>query len=304
MLPRCYSLIIADRTSGVVRRFAIAVRPTLAVGTSVLVVLVALALHTRWTTRAEIERLRLNSATLSVETARYRATAEELAAQMSLLDAAVADLGRRSPLDPRSRRVIGRLPAQFRASAIYGLPGRRDPALTGTPALTKDTFGLLQDLLSNLESRLQVVRHSVARREALAEATPAIWPADGWLSATYGYRTDPFTGERAFHAAVDISTHEGQPIYATATGRVVFASRSGAYGNLVAIEHGFRLKTRYGHLSDFAVKKGDTVTRGDVIGYVGATGRATGTHVHYEVWVNDRAMNPQRLLPSRPLSAN
>jgi murein DD-endopeptidase MepM/ murein hydrolase activator NlpD len=170
--------------------------------------------------------------------------------------------------------------------------------------LTKDTFGLLQDLLNNLESRLQVVRHSVARREALAEATPAIWPADGWLSATYGYRTDPFTGQRAFHAAVDISTREGQPIYATASGRVVSASRSGAYGNLVAIEHGFRLKTRYGHLSDFAVKKGDTVTRGEVIGFVGATGRATGTHVHYEVWVNDRAMNPQRLLPSRPLSAN
>ena len=306
MLPTRYSLLIADRTSGVCRRFTVAVRPTLAVGTAVLVSLVAMTLHARWTARAEIDRLRMSNATLTVETASYRAAAEELAGQMSFLETAMADLGERSELGSRSRRAVDRLPARFRASAIDEsvLPGWRDPALTGTHTSAKHTFGLLQDLLGNLERRLQVVRYSVARREALADATPSIWPADGWLSAAYGYRSDPFTGERAFHSAVDISTHKGQPVYATAAGRVQSASRNGAYGNLVVIEHGFRLKTRYGHLLDFAVKEGDTVTRGDVIGYVGATGRATGEHVHYEVWVNERPMNPQRLLPPRQLSAN
>lgn len=301
MLPTRYSFLIADRTSGVVRRFTVAVRPTLAVGTAVLVSLVAMTLHAHWTTGAEIERLRMNKATLAVENASYRAVVEELAGQMSLLETAMSDLGERSELDPRSRRVIDRLPARFRASAFDAsvLPGWQDPALTGT-----HTFGLLQDLLRNLERRLQVVRHSVARREALAAATPSIWPADGWLSAAYGYRSDPFTGVRTFHSAVDISTHKGQPVYATAGGRIQAASPNGAYGNLVVIEHGFRLKTLYGHLLDFAVKEGDTVTRGDVIGYVGATGRATGMHVHYEVLVNDRPMNPQRLLPPRQLSAN
>ena len=132
-----------------------------------------------------------------------------------------------------------------------------------------------------------------------------MWPADGWLSASYGYREDPFTGERDFHPAVDISTRRGQPVYATATGRIASAGRSGNYGNLIEIAHGFGLSTRYGHLSDYAVNTGDTVMRGDVIGYVGATGRATGYHVHYEVWVNGRTLNPLRLTPENPtISAN
>ena len=90
-----------------------------------------------------------------------------------------------------------------------------------------------------------------------------------------------------------------------APGRVASASRNGAYGNLVEIDHGFGLTTRYGHLSDFSVTPGDTVLRGEIIGSVGATGRATGAHVHYEVWAGDRTINPMRLLAeSRPETAN
>ena len=108
-----------------------------------------------------------------------------------------------------------------------------------------------------------------------------------------------------FHPAVDISTQKGRPVYATATGRVFSAGRNGHYGNLVEIDHGFDLTTRYGHLSDFAVVVGDTVQRGEVIGYVGATGRATGYHVHYEVWSAGRSIDPRRLLAqSRTTSAN
>ena len=94
---------------------------------------------------------------------------------------------------------------------------------------------------------------------------------------------------------MDISTGYGQPVYATADGTVVSAGRSGAFGNLIRIDHGFGLITRYGPLSDFATTAGETVARGDVIGYAGATGRATGSHVHYEVLVNGRAMNPLQL---------
>ena len=109
----------------------------------------------------------------------------------------------------------------------------------------------------------------------------------------------------AFHHAIDISTAEGQPVYATASGLVLSAARNGHYGNLVEIDHGFGLRTRYGHLAGFSVGLGDTVQRGDIIGSVGATGRATGYHVHYEIWSDDRTVNPMRLLKrSRQISAN
>ncbi len=306
MIPKRYSILLADRTSGAVRRFTVAVRPTLAVAITLFACVTALGLHARWTTIAEIEELRMRNATLGVENSSYRKAADTLADQMVLLEAAMTDLGTRSELDPASQEAIDRLPSRFRVTAIGAsvLPRPRPRAPLPTELSPKYTLALVQDLLGNLESRLQSVRYSVARREALADATPSIWPARGWLSASFGYRRDPFTGERAFHSALDISTREGQPIYATAAGRVASASRSGAYGNLVVIEHGFRLTTRYGHLLKFAVRSGDTVRRGDVVGYVGETGRATGTHVHYEIWADGRPMNPMQLLPARQQAAN
>lgn len=305
MLPRRYTFVIADRESGVLRRFTLAVRPTLAIGVLTLFTLIAVGLDYRWTTLKTIEELRLTNARLSIETTKYKLTAEQTTTQLSLLDAAVVDLGKRSPLDRRSRQIIGGLPAPYRTPQISGYrTSGIQTSKSQTQPLAKETFDLLHDLLTNLEEHLRVARYSVARREALVEATPSIWPTDGWLSAGYGYRNDPFTGERAFHPAIDISTRKGRPVYATASGRVISASPSGAYGNLVSIEHGFQLKTRYGHLSEFAVNVGDLVARGDVIGSVGSTGRATGAHVHYEVWVNGRAMNPKNLLPLRPLQAN
>jgi murein DD-endopeptidase MepM/ murein hydrolase activator NlpD len=140
------------------------------------------------------------------------------------------------------------------------------------------------------------VRRDVERREALASSTPSIWPAHGWLTGYFGGRSDPFSGEPAFHQGLDISTDKGQPVYATADGTIESASYSGDYGNLVVIKHGFDLTTRYGHLSGFAVKPGQAVKRGAVIGYVGSTGRATGSHVHYEILANGKLINPLQLL--------
>src|SRR5437773_7953116 len=144
----------------------------------------------------------------------------------------------------------------------------------------EDTFGVLRDLLRGLENRLRYVRRNVEQREALASSTPSIWPAHGWLTGTFGGRSDPFSGEPAFHQGLDISTDKGQPVFATADGTVDSASYTGDYGNLIVIRHGFGLSTRYGHLSVFKVKPGQTVKRGEVIGLVGSTGRATGSHLH------------------------
>jgi murein DD-endopeptidase MepM/ murein hydrolase activator NlpD len=160
----------------------------------------------------------------------------------------------------------------------------------------EDTFGMLRDLLHGLENRLRYVRRDVERQEELAAATPSIWPARGWLTGTFGGRSDPFTGEPGFHQGLDISADKGDPVYATADGIVESASFASDYGNLVVLRHGFGLTTRYGHLSRFATTQGAHVKRGDVIGYVGSTGRATGAHLHYEILANGRLLNPLQLL--------
>ena len=292
-----YSLILANRDTGVTQRVTFRVRPLVAVLVALLVVPVGWSLYARWTAGSKIERLTLQNARLEIENSSYRATASELSVQFAALQRAIANLDTRSTMDPHILRSIRRLPDVTPA----GLP----LAIASEAAPSGRLFDLLDGLLDSLDDRLQIVRQGVAYREALADATPVIWPADGWISGTYGYRSDPFTGKRDFHPAVDISTPTGQPVYATATGRVASASRNGAYGNLVEIDHGFGLTTRYGHLSDFSVTPGDTVLRGEIIGSVGATGRATGAHVHYEVWAGDRTINPMRLLAeSRPETAN
>ena len=145
-----------------------------------------------------------------------------------------------------------------------------------------------------------VVARNVDRRNALAAATPSMWPAYGWLSSRMGPRKDPMTGGADYHSGLDIAGERGQPVYATAAGTVEQVGWQGAYGNLIVIDHGFGLETRYGHLLKFLVKPGAKVQRGDVIGQVGATGRATGYHLHYEVIANGRLLNPLQLLTQKP----
>ena len=163
----------------------------------------------------------------------------------------------------------------------------------------EDTFGVLRTLLQALEGRLSYVRRDVERQEALVGAHPSIWPTYGWLTGYFGGRPDPFTGERAFHQGLDIATAKGQPVYATANGTVESAAYTGEYGNLIVVRHDFGLSTRYGHLSKFNVKPGQSVKRGDIIGFVGSTGRSTGAHLHYEVLANGKLINPLPLLTEK-----
>jgi murein DD-endopeptidase MepM/ murein hydrolase activator NlpD len=129
-----------------------------------------------------------------------------------------------------------------------------------------------------------------------SDNTPSLWPVVGHLTAGFGERLDPFSGEGAFHTGVDISSQYGTAVHATADGVVIGAEAHVGYGNLVILDHGFGVTTFYGHLSGFNVTPGQRVTRGDVIGYVGVSGRSTGPHVHYEVRINGAPVNPMRYL--------
>jgi len=136
-----------------------------------------------------------------------------------------------------------------------------------------------------------------------ASRGPTLWPVEGRITSSFGERTDPFNGEGAFHSGVDISTAYGRPVIATGDGVIAFADFFSGYGRLIELNHGNGISTRYGHLSGFAVTAGQTVKRGQVIGYVGSTGRVTSPHLHYEVRINSTPVNPFKYLRITAASA-
>jgi murein DD-endopeptidase MepM/ murein hydrolase activator NlpD len=292
-----HTIVISDGRGN--RPLRISLRGTLWFGFFATVVPLLIGLGAKWSARVEIDRLRVANAELEVENGSYRAVTGELTTQIQSLEEVINDLGVRAQVGPEQLRAMQKLPAVVRSRAAGGtnLPNTALSVLAKAPISSpEDTFGVLRDLLHGLENRLRYVRNDVERRVELAAATPSIWPAHGWLTGMYGGRSDPFTGEPGFHQGIDISTERGQPVYATADGVVDSSAFTGDYGNLVVLQHEFGLTTRYGHLSRFAVSPGQHVKRGDIIGYVGATGRATGAHLHYEILANGQLMNPLQLL--------
>ena len=129
-----------------------------------------------------------------------------------------------------------------------------------------------------------------------ARFTPSLWPVIGHLSGSFGERLDPFSGEGAFHTGVDISSEYGDAVRAAADGVVAVVEVRAGYGRLVVVDHAFGISTWYGHLSRFNTQPGTYVKRGDVIGFVGISGRVTGPHVHYEVRIRGTPVNPWRYL--------
>ncbi len=126
--------------------------------------------------------------------------------------------------------------------------------------------------------------------------TPSIWPTKGWISRGYGRKYDPFTGYKQMHHGLDIANHRGTPIIATADGRVASVGRNSGLGRMVVLNHGYGFRTRYAHLSEINVKRGQAVKRGDVIGLMGSTGYSTGPHLHYEVIRNGKTLNPLKYI--------
>jgi murein DD-endopeptidase MepM/ murein hydrolase activator NlpD len=292
--------VLADRSTGVVRRATMSLRPTAVALVCVFTVPVLVGLGARWSATAAIGELERSNVALQMENISYREATGQLAAQISSLQAAVDALGARAAVDPAVSRAMEKLPAIVKSRAMGGgsETGLAAPVFGGAFGAPDNTFGVLRNLLGTLENRLDIVRNGVERRQALAAATPSIWPVTGWLSSSFGNRRDPFTGARDFHPGLDISADQGEPVHATADGFVASAGPNGNYGNLVVLEHGYGITTRYGHLSRFAAISGQRIHRGDVIGYVGSTGRSTSAHLHYEILLNGQLTNPLKLLAS------
>jgi murein DD-endopeptidase MepM/ murein hydrolase activator NlpD len=191
-------------------------------------------------------------------------------------------------------------------SALYGL--RAEPVLAPPPGeeVADQQFSYFVDQLIALRQSalsgaatvgIELGRHDLTTADWLrAAAAPTLWPVEGAVTGSFGERIDPFSGEGAFHSGVDISCAYGNPVAAPADGVVIFADRMSGYGRVVTLDHGQGVSTRLGHLSSFAVMAGQSVRRGDVIGYVGQSGRTTGPHLHYEVRIHNTPVNPYKYL--------
>ena len=159
---------------------------------------------------------------------------------------------------------------------------------------------LQQSKLNNLQATLERVEKAFNEKQEELDYTPSVWPLIstevGWISSTLGFRKDPFTGKRAYHNGIDISAKPGTPVISPANGVVIEVSSSRGLGNTLRISHMNGYVSIFGHLKEFHVKKGERVTRGQIIASLGNTGRSTGPHVHYEIRLDGKPVDPKRYI--------
>ncbi|MEE9441417.1 MAG: M23 family metallopeptidase [candidate division Zixibacteria bacterium] len=199
-------------------------------------------------------------------------------------------------------RTIFGLPEINEEARMLGVGGPEDPALNNFTEATAEALKVSADVdellrLAKFErERYRDVYELLGNKRDLLNHTPSIKPARGYPSSGYGTRNDPFTGLKEFHPGLDISNSNGTPIYATAEGKITAVRINGGLGKMVSIDHGYGFITRYGHLSDYKVKVGQRVKRGDIIGLMGSTGYTTGPHLHYEVIKKGKHVNPYKYI--------
>lgn len=222
------------------------------------------------------------------------------------LDALALQLGEIQARVTRLDALSGRLAdlAGMKESEIDLEAGK--PASRGGPEV--NAYGLteeqlkqkIEELMAEVEhrgDRLEMLESMLVQQRMRKNTLPSGKPVgSGFNSSGYGWRVDPFTGKMAFHEGLDFMASMGSPIYAAATGIVKFASRTPDYGNLIKVDHGAGLETRYAHASTLLVKVGERVKKGQIIGKVGSTGRSTGAHLHFEVRMKGAPLNPRKYL--------
>jgi len=213
-----------------------------------------------------------------------------------------AQLLRLDGLGERLARMAGLKPQELPPPLEPGkAPGQGGPAPTLPQDLSVDEFSnLLAELSQQVEQRsdqLTVLEALLVSSSANKKFLPTLPPIiDGWFSSNFGWRIDPFTGQKSFHEGIDFPSESGTPIVAAASGKVIAAEVHPQYGKMIEIDHGNGLVTRYAHASALLVKEGDLVVRGQQIARVGTTGRSTGPHLHFEVRLNGAPQNPARFL--------
>jgi murein DD-endopeptidase MepM/ murein hydrolase activator NlpD len=204
------------------------------------------------------------------------------------------EVARSTEISPFVNHVSAQIP-QSNDNFDYSRPAQSNnyAVNSGGPAL---------DTSSDPETREIDMQLTRIKSTADPAFIPSIWSHVGKINNEFGFRRNPFGGRTyEFHPGMDIDGERGDLVVAPANGTVIKAGYSGGYGNMVEIDHGNGLTSRYGHLSRIDVEVGDTIVRGQLLGLVGSTGRSTGPHLHYEMRLNDRPINPRHFLPPEPM---
>ncbi|WP_066966376.1 M23 family metallopeptidase [Microbulbifer sp. Q7] len=224
---------------------------------------------------------------------------EQLTALTVKLAEMQARLTRLDALGERLTTIAKLDEGEFQFGSVPALGGPEDPGISGgselpyQPPEFLEVIGALSDQIEDRQMQLSTLDSLMARRQLQDEQFIAGRPITrGWMSSRYGYRTDPFSGRRSWHKGVDFAGKNGSDVVSVAAGVVTWAEDRYGYGQLVEINHGNGYKTRYGHNSELKVKVGDIVKKGQIIALMGSSGRSTGPHVHFEVYKNNRPVDP------------
>lgn len=203
-------------------------------------------------------------------------------------------------------RIIANIEKKNEQDSLFGVGGSIPEDIAAQIPLSKKHNSLMREMheqinqldlaTANQNNGFESLFKYIKEQQNILASTPAIRPATGWTTSRFGYRISPFTGRREFHKGFDIANRKGTPIISTANGTVTFAGKKGAFGNVVVIDHGHGMVTRYAHTEKMLVKRNDKVKRGDTIALIGNTGRSTGNHVHYEVHLNGIPINPEKYI--------
>ncbi len=240
---------------------------------------------------ADYDKLQAENTDLKVQKKNLEVTALKLGEKISNMETIAERIQKIIETDNLAKRGTLNIPGVGGSKVDYPTA-----ELLGSSNL-KGNIDVLKDRTTAVESRLSQLEQVAQKQATGRRVTPSIWPVRGTITSYFGSRPDPFSGEGELHLGVDISALLGTQVRAPADGKVIYAQRQAAYGNLIIIDHGNGLTTRHGHLHSFVVKVGQKVRKNELIGYVGTSGRSTAPHLHYEVRVNDRPVNPNKYLP-------
>lgn len=286
MEKRFYTFIIAHHATARLRKIRIphfilyGILATSLIG--IISIIVMTSTYVRMVTKTfDYNNLRKQKEALQLENMNFRVAASQIDEKLSIIEALAKKLSANSGLDKQAVKP--------NAGGIGGV---------NEPTSQLPNLEVLKRNAVQLELQLRRLDQYYVEKTNQLAAMPSLWPVHGYVTGGFGLREDPLNEGGEFHVGVDISTPYGNRVIAPADGLVIFAEPRAGYGNVIVLDHGFGITSRYGHLSAFNVKEGQRVKRGEVIGYVGSTGHSTGAHLHYEIREHDNPVNPLKYMKS------
>lgn len=284
---RSYTIMVVPHARAEFRKFKITHRALVAAasGAALLAVsgvLLPFFLFRSLSQSSRLERLTQENAGLREANTRFDASLAELKEQVTDFENKAYKFALMAGVEelPGGRQAAG-------GADLSGLP-------SGAPSVKylRQELNALRERTQALQGAYSILEKAYQDQSLLLASTPSIKPVKGILGHGFGWRRDPFTGQREFHKGIDISAPTGRDVVAPADGIVIKVTREAGYGKVIYLSHGNGITTRYGHLSEYNVRLGQKVKRGDTIAFVGSSGRSTGPHLHYEVLVHSKKVDP------------